>query len=251
MEVLEYHRCFAVNTAAIDGVETNTCRTQILAKCELLNGASGEAGTFFLGKECIGEFMYQAGGMAQVPTAEVCCIFSEGESSQLKKFANHERDVRQSHRCGEKVQLFDGRYACWTELRLDLKTAPARLLETPDDIIAATLASEAMVGRTALEDEASQWQAVIEFPIVYMNAHPPAKRFQVDVGPVLFPDFSTEAPSPIAMLELAYILFNEFDKVEFAVRAPTRVADDHQAEALHFSRVVRLPARNQLFSLSR
>ncbi len=33
MEMLDYHRCFAISTAAQDGEECNTCRTQLLARC--------------------------------------------------------------------------------------------------------------------------------------------------------------------------------------------------------------------------
>ena len=251
MEVLDYHRCFTINTSAVDGEETNTCRTQILAKCDLVNEETGEAGEFFLGKACIGEHMYMEGGIAQVPTSEVCVVFSEDRNMLLKRFADHGNDVIQIGRLGEKKRLFDGRYAYGIDLQFDLKRAPARRLENPDEIIQATLGSEIMVGRTTLQDEESHWRALIEFPVVYMNVHPPAKRFQVDVGPVLFPDFNKAAESLIARLELAYVLFNEFDQVEFAVRVPTRVAEDQKAETLHYSRVVYLSARNELFSLDR
>ena len=251
MEVLDYHRCFTLHTSAIDGEEINTCRTQILARCDLVNEETGEAGEFFLGKACIGEHMYMEGGITQVPTSEVCVVFSEDRTMLLKRFADHGNDVIQIGRLGEKKRLFDGRYAYGTDLRLDLQWAPARRLENPDEIIQAVLSSEIMVGRTILQDEESHWRTLIEFPVVYMNVHPPARRFQVDVGPVLFPDFRKPAESLIARLELAYVLFNEFDRVELAVRVPTRISEDQEAETLHYSRVVYLSARNELFSLSR
>ena len=249
MEVLDYPRCFTVYRSAVDGVSKNTCRTQILAKCELADEQSGGAGSFYLGKACIGEHMYMEGGIAQEPTSEVCVVFTEGQTMLVKKFADHGRDVVQISRLGEKTRLFDGRYAYGTDLQIQLSTAPARPLDTADEIIEATLASERLVGRTTLEGEDGRWRAVVEFPVVYMNVHPPDRRFQVDVGPVLYPDYSRTADSLIARLELAYILYNELDRVEFAVRVPTRVEADREAESLHYARVDRMPARNELFAL--
>ena len=94
---------------------------------------------FFLGKECIGEYMYHERGIAQVPTSEVCVIFSEGDSSLLKKFADHDSDVVQSGEMSVPRKGFDGSYANWTSLRFILKEAAARPLKSPDEIIQAAL----------------------------------------------------------------------------------------------------------------
>lgn len=109
-DVLDYSRSFAINTSAQDGVERNTCRTQLLARCTLPD-ATGAAREFFLGKECIGEYMYQECGIAQEPTSEVCIIFSTEDSSLLKKFANHESDVEQAGEMAVPRKGFDGSYA--------------------------------------------------------------------------------------------------------------------------------------------
>ncbi len=61
MEALDYNRSFAINTAACDGEEKNTCRTQLLARCEIETADTGQTEAFFLGKECIGEYMYREG----------------------------------------------------------------------------------------------------------------------------------------------------------------------------------------------
>ena len=116
MEVLDYHRSFTLYTSAVDGVEKNTCRTQILARCGLDDEESGASGSFYLGKACIGEHMYMEGGIAQEPTSEVCVVFAEGQTMLVKKFADHASDVVQISRLGEKTRLFDGRYAYGTDL---------------------------------------------------------------------------------------------------------------------------------------
>jgi len=250
MEVLDYRSCFAFTTSAIEGKEKNTCRTQILAKCDLASGEADAGGSFYLGKACIGEHMYMDGGIAQVPTSEVCVVFSEGRNMLLKKFADHASDVIQIGDLDEKQRLFDGRHAHVIAQRLQLTRTEARLLESPEDIARATLSSEPMVGRTTVQDAGSGWGAVIEFPVAYMNVHPPRMGYQADVGPVLFPDFRALGEDPIASLRLAYILYNGPDSAEFAVRVPTKVGDAEGVVSLHYSSVIQTPATNELYSLA-
>ena len=246
MEVLDYRRCFAINTSARDGEEKNTCRTQLLARCALDRADEEE---FFLGKECIGEYMYREGSIAQVPTSEVCIIFGRKQSSLLKKFANHKNDVVQAGPLDVRRKGFDGSYAYWTDLRFVLNRAEGRLLSTAEEIIGATLEGETLVGRTMLVDGEGKGSAVLEYPIPYMNVHPPEQQFQVDVGPILYPDFAATAESPVERLQLAYVMFNQLDEVEFALRLPTRVGEGQAAEVLHYSQVVKVKAESELFSL--
>jgi hypothetical protein len=84
----------------------------------------------------------------------------------------------------------------------------------------------------------------------YVNIHPPAGRFQVDVGPILFPDFASTEELIVDRIHLAYLLFNQPDEVEFAIREATVVADGQSAQTLHYSKVVKIAATSELFSLS-
>ncbi len=249
MKILDFRNCFAINTSAIDGVEKNTCRTQLLAKCTLDDNPSGREEEFFLGKECIGEYTYDDAGIAQEPTSEVCIIFSKGDSSLLKKFVNHEDDIIQAGEMSVPRKTFAGPSAYWTDLQFKLTEAEARPLKTSDEIIESTLEGEPMVGRTELIDQARDRSAVLEYPIVYMNVHPPESRFQVDVGPILFPDFESEEERPVQRLQLAYVMYNQLDRAEFSIRVPTRVKEGQSAVTQHYSKVVKMGAKSALYSL--
>ena len=107
-----------------------------------------------------------------------------------------------------------------------------------------------MVGRTTLDDPDCDWQAVLEYPIPYVNVHPPARRFQVDVGPILYPDLTSTKPSLVEHFEYAYVMYNDFETAEFALRVPTQVVEGQSATTLHYSEVGKKPARHALFSLS-
>lgn len=247
VSILDYCRSFAINTSAKNGEENNTCRTQLLSRCSLPDD-TGRQRDYFLGKECIGEYMYQDGGIAQVPTAEVCVIFNVDESSLLKKFANHQYDVIQAGELTVARKGFDGSYANWTALRFIHRRSPAHLLKSVDAIIEATLAGKPLIGRTTLATGAGT-KAVLEYPISYMNVHPPEGRFQVDVGPILYPDGSSTAELMVQRFHLAYVMYNELDEAEFALRLPTRVSESVQGETLHYSKIITTPVRHELFSL--
>ena len=250
MDILDYHRCFAMNTSAREGVDGNTCRTQLLARCELFNQKTGETGEFFLGKECIGEHMYKDGGIVQVPTAEVCLIFCKDDWMLVKKFANHDGDVIQVGSAEDNPPDFDGKQSYWSDFRFHLARIAARRLTSKEDIISATLAFEPLVGRTTIFDSSRQWRAVLEYPVVYMNVHPPIKGFTLDVGPILFPDLDSAAVPLIRRMELAYILYKELDHAEFAVRVPTQIDPSAPVRTLHYAKVVGMDATNELFSLT-
>ena len=79
-----------------------------------------------------------------------------------------------------------------------------------------------------------------------MNVHPPDNRFQVDVGPVLYPGSGSKAAFLVERLQLAYAMYNEFDGAEFALRVPTRGAAAAPGETLHYSEVVKRLARHQV-----
>ena len=250
MQVIDYRSSFTINYSARDGSPKNICRTLILAKCALINEQTGESGEYFLGKACIGEHMYMDIGIAQEPTSEVSVIFNESETSLQKKFVNHEDDVVQSGPWGMKHRGFDGGYAYSTDLQFILTATDARPLATPQEIARSTLAGEPMVGRTTLSDGGLGWSALLEYPIVYVNLQPGHDRFQVDVGPVLYPDLSSTPDMLVDRLRFAYIMYNSFDEAEFAIRVPTSVAEGQPAETLHYSRVIKVAATHQVFSLA-
>ena len=82
-------------------------------------------------------------------------------------------------------------------------------------------------GRTTIWDEDRQWRAVIEFPIGYMNIHPPAGRFQVGRGGRSCSQTSMATTLPlISRMELAYVMFHDWERAEFAVRIPTPVGPE-------------------------
>lgn len=249
--IYDYRNCYILYTSACEGVERNNCRIKILSRCELTNEETGKNHEFFLAKACIGEHVYpEEGGIAQIPTSEACMIFTDRERKLVKRFASHDMDLVQIAGLQEETTTFSRLKVYVTDVRFSLPMAQARVLETRDDIIKATLAFEPIVGRTTIWDADRHWRATIEFPMIYINVLPRTKGFQPDVGPVLYPDFASTSMPLISRLELAYVMFQDFSKAEFAVRVPTAIGADGECKTLHHSKIVHTDAKNELFSLT-
>ncbi len=246
MDILDYRNSFVIYTSARDGVETNTCRILVEATCTLVDEGSGESRAFYLGRECIGEYIYEE-RIAQEPTSEVAIIFCDGPTALIKKFASCERDVIQIADIGQKRQSFDGSFAHWTDLKYLFRNTSARQLADAKEIIAATVDGETMVGRTMLPGPNGGTTAILEYPISYMNVHPPIDGFQVDVGPILLPRLDSDEEPSVSRMQLAYVMYNNLESVEFAVRVPTLI--DASVTTQHYSKVVSVAARTEIFAL--
>ena len=87
-------------------------------------------------------------------------------------------------------------------------------MTTAEQVIEATLDGRPLVGRTTIYGQNGR-RAALEYPIVYMNVHPPIQSFQVDVGPILFTDVQAWDPNcPVVGLEMAYVMYNTFDRAD-------------------------------------
>lgn len=246
--ITDYRNTYIINSSAIDGRPTNTCRTAALACCRLTDD-SGTTQTYYLGKACIGEHMYLDDGIAQVPTSEVCVIFGEQRYKLLKKFADHRDDVIQIARPDEETRLFDGRTALWTDLRFEVRQVLATRLDDVASIIRATEQLKPLVAQTVIEGEDGTSRTVLEYPIPYMNFAPDGKAFQVDVGPVLFAGIAGGIARGIEEIEMAYIMYQDPSRAEFAVRVPTQIGSQGDAHTLHYSKIIHTDVRSTLYCL--
>lgn len=129
---------------------------------------------------------------------------------------------------------------------LDIRTCPARELESLDEVLDALFDVTPVVART--EYETAGYQVTLEYPVKVVNFSERERYYQVDTGPVLLPDFDTASDSLIERLQSAYVAHNCSDWAEFIVCVPTPLTDDIQVH--HYSRSVRLDGvRNRLFAV--
>src|SRR5690606_11755047 len=91
--------------------------------------------------------------------------------------------------------------------------------------------------------------AQIEYPIKTMNIHPERRRFQVDTGPVLLPDLSSSREHVIEWFQLAYTIYNRFDRAEFIKLVPSSLnSEDRSTQVMDYSEVQKMNVTNRLFA---
>ncbi|MAE66914.1 MAG: hypothetical protein CMJ18_21865 [Phycisphaeraceae bacterium] len=130
--------------------------------------------------------------------------------------------------------------------RIEVRTRQARLLEDVDQVIAAILEGRPLVARSAFSPDGVRC-VLLEYPVKTINTSDRDGYYQVDTGPVLFPDLSLSHEHMIGNLRLAYVAHNAPDWAEFLLNVPVPVTDDVRVN--HFAKAQRVDAVNTLFEV--
>jgi len=225
----------------------NNARIQLECRCQITERRTGNVETFVLGASCKTERVGVDRDIWLQPNADFAPIFSQTRFMHLKTYVRAGVDVelyppgsgRQSDRQSGNIEdAFD-------RVSVNVTEAAGRVLPAARDIVEAALANQRLVART--EFASDRYTVVLEHPVKTINANERDWIYQTDTGPVLFPDLEYEPDELLERLELAYAAFNCPTWTEFIVRIPTPASDD--VEVQHYSRAVRVEAKNQIISL--
>ncbi len=237
MDIIDFGRSFVTFTNPV-----NNARLQIESQLELTDEATGESEVYLLFASCKSEDTYAADALFRVPNYDFSGIFdvSKTDFSIFRVFSTC-RDYLET---GAALERFD-------DLTIHLAPADATLLEDNDAIIAATLRHAPLVSRTELWRHERRVRAVVDCPIKTMNVNPSTHMYQVDTGPMLYPDFASAAERRIEWLLPAFVAYNRADRAEFVMQAPTPVPEggEELLKVMHYSRIETHDARNSIFAL--
>ena len=238
----------AITVTASQPWTMNQVRIPLECRCEVTDPASGATTSYVLAASCKTEKVGVERDVWTLPNADFCVVYSGEAFLLIKRW--HRSDV-QVERESVNMATHVERQVCrcddaWTAHRVDVVHAEARLLETVDDIIDATLKNRTITSRTTFE-LADGRQFVIEYPVKTINISTRDQHYQVDTGPVLWPDPSIGHETFVGNYRLAYIAHNCAKWAELLVNVPTPVTDSVNVH--HFSRPVRLVAKNMMFEI--
>ena len=227
----------------------NNARIQIEASCKIGDRASGEAQTFVLGASCKTEVVGVDRDMWTTPNADFCMILSADSFLILKSWDRNNKGVmRYPASLGEQPERQSGSVGdTYERVSINLRRMRAQRLDGAEAIVEATLAGEKLVGRCAFNLR-DRYDIEIDFPIKTMNANEREWIYQVDTGPILFPDLSADCHSWIDSFHLAYVAFNRADWAEFILQAPTPLSEGLSVN--HYSRIARMKTCNAVFRAS-
>ena len=147
--------------------------------------------------------------------------------------------------CVKAEELWDGQ-DCHIVERPD-----AQLLTTNAAVRKASARWLPLVARTEIRNEETHMRAIVECPVKTINIHEERDLYQVDTGPIAFPDLSRRWERTVDSLSLAFVAFNAPHFACFVIEEPTLVPEKHggPCRVCHYSKRVTLPATNTLYAL--
>lgn len=219
----------------------NSARILIDARCTIFDETDGRTEELYLIAPCRTEWMYRESGIIQEPNSEYRVIFSRDRQLFVGKSITEETERSPS----TTTERF-------TSMEFSVPSIAATPLETDRAVVAATKRLVPIVGKTELVDEQSGLRATLEYPVKTMNFHEERQRFQVDTGPLIFPDLGSSEPWLIDRCRLAHTVYNTFDYAEFICKQPTSIERNGEAVAsvFHYADVRRMAVRTTLFGLA-
>lgn len=235
MSSLDFARSFVTFVTPGRG---NNARIQVECRCEFSDADRRLTEELFLVASCKSEDTYAPRDLFLQPNYDFCGLFNEQQFAIIRTHADAAQDA-------PDAALVVGRFE---RVYRQIVTCPARLLETPAQVVEATLAGQPLVARTHLADPAGRFRCLLEYPVKTMNANDLQMIFQVDTGPVPFPSWEPDLELTVARLRLAYVAFNAPDFADFVLLAPTQLAPGVLTP--HFSEVISVEARNEILALA-
>ncbi len=233
MQVLDYSRSFVTFVTKGRG---NCARLQIESQCAITAGGHTSIYLFFA--SCKSENTFAPKNLFSADNYDFCGIFSAEEYAIFR--------TKSVHHAGWKEQgLWADRFE---DVHQHLVRVEGRELATPAEMVRASLDNVPLVGRVELASADGSCSAALEFPIKTMNANDIETIYQVDTGPLAFPDFSLPAQRQIERLLPAYVAYNAPHFADFVLQQPFMVPAG--TEVTHYGKLLSLPARTAVNALS-
>ncbi|MCC6944183.1 MAG: hypothetical protein IT335_06375 [Thermomicrobiales bacterium] len=219
----------------------NAARIMIDARCTILDQDGSLADELYLIAPCRTEWMYRETELIQNPSGEYRQIFSEPHALQRSVGKSMIENGPIAHGPATSTNGF-------TWIRFTIQRRTSRRLPTDQAVVDATVANLPIVAKTRYESNGSI--AILEYPIRTMNFHEERGRFQVDTGPIIFPDLDATAERLIDRCYLAHTVYNNFTYAEFVGKQPTpvMVGGAEVASIYHYSFYKNLDVTTELFA---
>ncbi|NIA16455.1 MAG: twin-arginine translocation signal domain-containing protein [Nitrospiraceae bacterium] len=238
MPPLDYGRSFICHTAPF-----NSVRFWVESRTRIIDDESGAWTDYYQCGSCKSENTFAEQDLLKEGNYDFLPIMGRGLWLVFRRPVG----VSESYRTVSPVDDLWGPPVL--KLRED---ANATVLDTWETIRGATAAAVPIVTQTELANAETGLRAIIECPTKTMNISLDKTMYQVDTGPITFPDLTKRHDPMIDSLSLAFIAFNAPDFADFIIEQPTPVPTEDPAakcETYHYSKPFSLPAKNRVLAL--
>jgi hypothetical protein len=234
---LNYGRSFIISTAA-----RNEVRFWVESRTRIIDERTGGSEDYVQVGSCKGERTFAESNLFQDDNYDFMPIFGPEYSIAFRRKAYLNPQYKE---CLSSQDFpFGG-----PEYHLSEGTKVEELHDT-EAIRAATYACVAIVSQTEICNEETQLRAIIEYPAKTINTCRQSDVYQVDTGPIAFPDLGVRHDRYVDGIALAYVAINAPHFADFVLEVPTTIGAGEQAcEIHHYSELLSLPARNTLWAV--
>lgn len=237
MAPLDYGHSFVCNTA-----EFNAVRFWVESRTRIIDDATQTATDYYQCGACKSEHTFAEQNLFQEENYDFLPILGGGYWLVFRRTAGLSDTYRTTYRDED----------LWGAPTLKLRTPPkASLLNNWEEIRDATAAALPIVTQTEIADPDSGLRAIIECPSKTMNVSIEKGLYQVDTGPVAYPDLSKRHDPGVACFSLAFLAFNAPDFADFIVEQPTPVVtgDASAPSTYHYTKPFSRVAKNRVYAL--
>ncbi len=196
------------------GHPKNNPRFMVEAICTLTD-EFGEVDTYYQAAPCKGEHTFAKEKLFEENSFDFLPIIHEKQVLVFRNWRFYNYDERVAYK-----KAYDSK-VLWGDKHYFIKEVGTKeLLNTPEKIVKATNDGLAMMCRIVLKGKDKR-KAVIDFPIKTINTF--MNQYQIDTGPILFPDLKGIYPCKIFTFNLSHVAFNSFDFADFIIEGLTEL----------------------------
>ncbi len=227
----------------------NHVRIPLECRCLVTDTKAGGSTEYVLGASCKTEKVKVDRDVWLQPNANFCPVVSKEDFLNIKSWDRCDKGVMlYPPSLGAQPERQIGKASeAWCLHQIDVKLIEGRVLETTEQVVEAVSENRRLLSHTEFEIEGG-CRVLLEYPVKTVNINDRDNYYQVDTGPVLFPDMTMGNDNLIGNFRLAYVAHNSPDWAEFIVNVPTPLSEEISVN--HYSKSVRVVAQNKMIELS-
>ena len=234
-DILDYGLSFISGRAA-----ENRVRFWIESRTRIFDSVTGRSDHFYQCASCKSEHTFAERDLFVEDNYDFLPIFGQDHGVVFRRKSTRHDGYRETRPADE----------WWAgQVYRMVPAVDVQEVSTFEEIAAATHQARPLVAVTEIRNEDTGLSATIECPVKTMNIREHDRCYQVDTGPVAWPDLSERRERLVDMLSLAFVAFNAQHFADFVIEAPTTVGGDASSEVYHYSKLISLPATNRLFAI--
>lgn len=237
IECLDYGRSFICNTSSMNAV-----RFWVESRTILYDDNAETKHVIYQCGSCKSENTFAETNLLQEDNYDFMPIYCGDDILVLRRHV----DVRDRYREIRKVADM------WGEPNLRLHYGKTvQELKTFEEIRDVTATDTPLAAQTEIVNAETGLRCMMEYPIKTMNISIDKGIWQVDTGPLAFPDLSKRFEPPVDSVRLAFAVFNTADFCDFVIEQPTPILQGEQelCKVYHYSSPISLPAKNRVLAV--